>query len=87
MSDNNGVANVGAGQANPAEDLKGKGKAVEPQSHDMSMDEDDDSSDEEDGAEDEVWLAFVLPSPLRSLTLNLTLDARRTRYPLVGFRI
>ena len=57
MSDNNGIAHVGAGQANPAEDQassKGKGKAVEPQSHDMSMDEDDDSSEEEDGAEEDV---------------------------------
>lgn len=63
MSDHNsGITNVGAGQANPAEgqaSSKGKGKAVDLRSQDMSMDEEDDSSDEEDGADD-VRFSLVL---------------------------
>ena len=36
------------GQSSNPADPKGKGKAIDPQPHDMSMDEDDDESGEEE---------------------------------------
>lgn len=47
------MADQASALSNPAEG-KGKGKAPDDLTHDMSMGEDDDSSDEETGAEEEV---------------------------------
>ena len=56
MSNQNGSTTISSGNVNSS-DLqsasKGKGKAVDNTTQDMSMDEDEDSSDEE-GAEEEV---------------------------------
>ena len=57
MSEQNGTTTGAQENVNPAEapaGIKGKGKAIDPTSHDMSLDEDEDSSDEETGAEEEV---------------------------------
>ena len=55
MNDSDRTRTAGEENMNPAEamsEAKGKGKAVESVTQNMSMDEDDDSSDEETGAED-----------------------------------
>jgi hypothetical protein len=44
MADSNGSASM---QENIASDSKGKGKATEPETHDVSMEVDDSSSEEE----------------------------------------
>ena len=57
MSDQNGVTMSGTENVNPSETVtapKGKGKAVDPSPHEVSMGEDDESSDEETGAEEDV---------------------------------
>ena len=64
MNDNDYTRTAGEENMNPAEAMsesKGKGKAVESLSQNMSMDEDDDSSDEETGAED-VSSSSSMPS-------------------------
>ena len=58
MSGSNGTTSVGNDNINAPEaqsELKGKGKAVDYTTQEMSMDEDEDSSDEDDGAEEEVF--------------------------------
>ena len=62
MSDHNGIMNASNENINPSEapvSAKGKGKAIDLTSHDMSMDEDEESSEEEDGPEEEVSLRFL----------------------------
>lgn len=59
MSDPNGTTMSGTENVNPSESVtapKGKGKAVDLTSQEVSMGEDDDSSDEETGAEEEVCI-------------------------------
>ena len=74
MDDNDLTRTAGDENVNPAEAVsaaKGKGKAAESLTQNMSMDEDDDSSDEETGAEEDVWFpkghCYCLDSPTDNL--------------------
>ena len=58
MNSSNGTTSVSNENVNAPEaqsELKGKGKAVDYATQEMSMDEDEDSSDEDDGVEEEVF--------------------------------
>ena len=62
MNNSNSATNVGTANINPSEvqsEMKGKGKAVDYTSQEMSLDEEEDSSDEDDGLEEEVTLPSI----------------------------
>ena len=63
-----GSENVNSSELQSAS--KGKGKAVDNNPQDMSMDEDDDSSDEETGAEEEACWISRCPNWLFNLSLT-----------------
>lgn len=63
-TENTGITTGNIAEANPANEPKGKGKAADPTTQDVSMDEDedDDSDEEETGAEDEVCIQSLSPN-------------------------
>jgi len=87
MADQNGSATVqgNVGASNPTSDAKGKGKAVEPETHDVSM-EGDDSSSEEEVDDNEPVVDEPDDDNMEEIdTENIISDGRRTRGRKIDF--
>ncbi|KAI9813984.1 MAG: Histone H2A.Z-specific chaperone [Pycnora praestabilis] len=91
MSNQNGMTTMGNDDVNPVDAPaanKGKGKAVDSSSHEMSVDEEEDSSDEETGAEEETAEPAVEEDEEDMAEIeenNIIADGRRTRGKTIDF--